>query len=471
MKKFLHVMRSIDGYSFLIKFSLFFILMTASLIDFRVSMIALLLIVLFAIGEFSYNSVIWFLLYTVCLPHAPWQYVLFAVFCFSLIFLVKFVLDLIKDKTILKSWSSITLLSLFGVISLLLFIPFVPHYSFMYALFEAMAFLILTIIFIRYEKLNIKFFLKIFAIFIALYCIAYNFMGTFGLCEYRKIDENGVNRFSLFIRDPNYTGGLSLISLFCIFFLKRIKEIKSWLYYTLFFVLGVCLINTLSKTAFIVYVLFILVIIINYLIIYFKTKNKEALKDLLWHLLIIATIFLLNSRAFVVVLGRLFRFLKVDTDRLAVLTTKRSVIYLGYLKVIFASPSSLIFGYGVWAPMPSTPNLLDTHCLLLSLLYRDGLLITLLLAAMYVVAFLKTKQKLNWLNISCSLLVLLMYMSLSIKFALLTYIFVFLFIFFVGVQEKKDESLLDKNKYDKTENNEELTEKEEVDIKQQKSQS
>lgn len=464
MKRILHNLQSMSGYGFLIKFSLFFIFMTASLIDFRVSMLALLLIVVFSIFEFSYNSVIWFLLYTVCLPHAPWQYILFAVFCFFFIFLTRFVLDLIKDRKFLKSWSSITLLSLFGAIALLLLIPFTVYYSFMYSLFEVMAFFIFTLIFIRYEKIDIKLILKIFPIFIALYCIAYNFMGTMGWCEYRKIIVKGVNRFSLFIRDPNYTGGLALISLFCILILNKSKNIKPWLYYSLFIIFGIVLFNTISKAAFIVYALFVLVFVVYQLVIFFRTKNKEILKELLFHLLALVVVCLLSYKALIVMIGRLFSFLNVETgteDRVLELTSNRSDIYLGYLKVIFESPSKAIFGWGVWAPMPT--HLLDTHCILLSMLYRDGLLVTLLLISMYVVAFLKTKQKLKFLNVACSFLILLMYMSLSAKFALLTYIFVFIFVILVGVQEKQGDSLLDEDKRGKAENNNILIKNKKVD--------
>lgn len=284
-----------------------------------------------------------------------------------------------------------------------------------------------------------------------MYCIIYNFMGTMGWCAYRRINESGVNRFSLFLRDPNYTGGMALISLFSIYFLNRTKDISSWLYYSLFIFFGICLFNTVSKAAFIVYFLFVLVIIINHLIIYFKTKNKESIKILLLHLLSIAIACLLSYKAVLVGLGRIFKFMDVDKNKLSVLTTKRSEIYLGYLKVIFESPSKTIFGYGVWAPTP--PNLIDTHCILLSLLYRDGLFVTLLLIAMYVVAFLKTRQKLNWVNIACSFLVLLMYMSLSINFSVCMYILVFIFILLVGIQEKQDDALLDKDKSDKIGNN------------------
>lgn len=439
MKSILKTLKSTDCNSILIKLTVFYIFMALSLININFSIIALFVICVYALIEFSYNSIIWLILYISAQPYSPPLLLIISLFIFVLILLIKLVINITQNKLFIKTKQNICIFLIWGLILILFLIPFATHYNFLLALIEVVAVSILVIIFINYNQLNIPMLLKIFAIFIAVFCLTHNILGTLNLCYYRIILYNGLNRYSLFVNDPNYTASVVLIAIASINILNKNKQIKSWLYYTLSVILGVIVINTISKAGFIVYALMLIVIMLRHIILITKTKSKEATKDLLLFLASIALIYLLSFNAFNASVTRFFTFTNsAPEDMVSELTTERSDIYLIYLKECFSSPYKFLFGHGSGAPPLEfgTRDLRDTHCIALSMLYKYGLLISLLLIVLFIISFIKTKQKLDWFNICCSGLILLIYMSLSIF--LFSHIYIFLFIFFVacGIKDK-----------------------------------
>lgn len=440
MNKFVRTLVSTDFNSMLIKLSIFFVLMVLTLLNFYITLAAFLWISCLIIIERSYNSLIWVILYFMCHPYAPALFMFPLILIFLLILIIKFIEDIIKKRTEVHSFNNILILIIGFCIAMLCMVPLTPYYDFFRSCRESVAIMVLTILFINHDKLDIKMLMKITAIFIASYCIVHNIIGTLGLCYYRQILYGNVNRYSLFLDDPNYTAGLVLIALICTCVLHKNKNIKNWLFYSLFICLGVCLMNTISKAGFIVYALLIIVSLLDKIITTVKNNSRETRRELIYYILSLIAVCLLAGNATIAIVSRMFRFKAVAPEnQMSELTTGRESLILIYLKGVFDTPYEAIFGHGFAAPLLAYApgDYRDTHCIVTSLAYRYGLLVSVLMVVMYVVTLLKNKEKIHWFNICMSGLVLLMYMSLSANVFSQLYVFVFVFILALGLNQKQ----------------------------------
>lgn len=441
MKKFVRTLVSTDFNSMLIKLSIFFVLMVLTLLNFYITLAAFLWILCLIIIEKSYNSLIWVILYFVCHPYAPSLFMFPLILIFLLILIIKFVEDIIKKRTEIHAFNNILILIIGFIITALFMLPLTPHYSFFMSCRESVAIMVLTIIFINHDKLDIKMLMKITAIFIALYCIVHNIIGTLELCYYRQIIYGNVNRYSLFLDDPNYTAGLVLIALISTCVLYKNKDINNWLFYSLFISLGVCLMNTVSKAGFIVYALLVIVTLIDKIIVIAKNKSRETKRELIYFILSLIAVCLLAGNATIAMLSRVFSFTAVAPEnQVAELTTDRWDLILIYLKGVFDTPYEAIFGHGLAAPLLAYApgDYRDTHCIALSLAYTLGIIVVILIICLYIISIVKAKKKLHWFNICMSGLVLLMYMSLSAHIFSQFYVFVFVFILALGLNQKSE---------------------------------
>lgn len=443
MKHILNTLKSTAFNDMLIKLSLFFTLMALSLVSVYFTIAAFFLIIAYGIIEFSYNSAIWLMMYIASNPYAPTFFIILSLFAFTVIFLAKFIVDIVRKNINLRSTGTILVLSIGAIVCLLFLIPFAPYYSLLISLFEVSAIIILVILFINYTNIDVKSTFIIFAIYIAAFCIIHNFMVFVGLYEQIYICIGTTIRYSFFVNDPNYTAGILLIAITAINVLNKKSEINSWVYYSLFIVLGVCLINTISKSGFIVYTLILLVLLLDILIRLLRTKSKESLTELIMFVASITLICLISHKALGATISRFVRVTtKPAENRLSELTTDRSGLFSTYLQEIFSSPYKALFGHGTTAPMLEfKPNdFRDTHSLALTMLYKYGVLISVLIITMYLIAFFRTKQKIKWYKIALACLMLLMFMSLSARLFTQIYLFFFIFIVACGVKENSSSS-------------------------------
>lgn len=423
--------RSTDIKQTLIKMIIFFVFVGSSFLLYLgdvSSLILFLLSIMFTLLEFSYSSVLWFLTFILIHPYVSYEYVNYAMIFFGVFFLVKFIIDIIRKKTDVKSWQTITLMVFFGAVLILLLLPIAPYYNIEMVFQDVMFFLILSILVINFRKINLKRIFLVFSIFIALVSITYNFFTYFDWCYEILFPQGDIFRFNLFIFDPNYTGGALLCALASILVLYKCQDINKSLFYVLFSVISICIFNTVSKAAFIVYVLLALYVFIDLLVKAIKQKTKKQTAEILIFSGVLLFSMLISYKA---VYALLSRFLQVSQspsdDNLSVLTTGRSDLWIMYLKEIFSSPLIALFGHGSFAPLLGA----DTHNALLSLLYYYGIVPVLILLAIYVVGIIKNRTKLIPFAIFASVCIFIMYMSLSILTNTCFYVFFFIFALFV----------------------------------------
>lgn len=408
----------------LIKLCVFTLAVICSFFSATASLVTLLVFCLYISIERSYSSVLWLILLVTAQPYTPYIVIEFAMIIFCVFTLIKFLIDGFNKKVTLNNWQAITLLIILAVSLIFLFLPFTPTRDIRGIIQNACFFIIFTILVINFEKINLKSLLTAFAIFVAVICLTFNLFQVFNLVDGVKIPIGEIFRFSLFIKDPNYTGGALLCALASIIILYRTKNLNRFAYFVLLFTISVCIFNTISKAAFIVYVLITGFVFIELLVISIKQKNKSCVYELLIFACIVVLSMAVSFKPILELLKRYISVKEPSTEgTMSTLTTGRTDIWITYLNEIFSSFSIALFGKGSFAPILR----FDTHNIVLSVLYQFGTIGSLLLAGIYVIGLLKLKKNLTPARAYLSFTILLMYMSLSALLNTLFYVFFLVF--------------------------------------------
>ena len=442
--------RSTELKAMFIKLALFILCITLSAIDGSFSFLLIILFSVFVICECSFNSIVWVMLAISLQPFIMIKSFMLLAFIFLLVLLAKTIYSACNKKIKFSDWRVIILLATYVVCVVGLFLPIAQYQKFYYTICTLITLSILVLAIINFTELNLKNIYLIFSTAVAALCVIFNFIQFCGFDMFNNFLLNGesafnpvfmmgdLERFYLFLADPNYTGGVILLALISLSLLFKDKELKNCIFeYSLFFILSVSLFFTLSKAAFIGYGLLILYILITGL---FRTIKVRKKCETINYLVIIGVIFasmLISYQAISAVISRLISFESTATGFESVdnFTTGRLTLWVSYLKKIFASVHVFFFGYGNAAPMLDA----DTHNIVLSILYHHGFVAILLLAVVYIIGCVYNKKTFSLRNIYAPIIAVIFYLSLSGRLFTLFYVFFFIFTFFHDPNKAKQE--------------------------------
>jgi len=187
--------------------------------------------------------------------------------------------------------------------------------------------------------------------------------------ESEAIYNSGIMRFSGLLKDPNYYMSLPLVGLAL---LTKLRENK-WISGTFFTVCGGLIavfgVLSYSKTFVVILAFFVFIYII------WQFYNKKHIRGILLAMaVVIAGMWLIISEKSPIAVT-LARF--AGNSSLSDLTTGRTDVYDAYMKEIFASPVSFLFGKGL-----NTPRLFkDPHNLYIEIFYYLGFVGFILIVA------------------------------------------------------------------------------------------
>lgn len=409
----------------IIKFSLFLVLSILSLVNIFFSVLTLVLFAIFTLCEFDYRSSIWFLLFILPHPFSPINFVIVASTYFAIIMSARFVVDIIKHRIDFKNKITSSILILFGVAIVLILTPIAPTYYFMGILLSISFFVSITILLINYEKLDIKRLFIMFSMFVAIICIVYNFFALLNIVPTRVFYIDELERFNIFIRDPNFTAGVLICAIACLLVLFKNNDINKKLFYPLYTVITTFAFHTISKAFLICFVPLFLYVLIDLSIKYFKTKTFDTLIDLVGFLSATIIAVLLSYQYLFTLFNRFHEIAEPTTidDKASVLTTGRTALWEMYIVEIFSSASIALFGHGSYSAKLDS----DPHNTLLGLAYDFGIILCLIILAIYVLAYIKNYTKFNLFSIFSGLCVFVMYMSITALINFQFYAFLILF--------------------------------------------
>lgn len=201
-----------------------------------------------------------------------------------------------------------------------------------------------------------------------------------------QYDVQAGERFRAFINNTNYLymRAMFVLTYYMYRYLnKRISGIKFGIIYAL---LAVITFSTISKTGIAMLMLFSLIFFILFLIQDFKKRIKIAA-----FLLIIAVCFCVFCNKFILIVWNRFASAFESKNILGSLLTGRDIIWEKYIKAIFSSPFTALFGHGMLTEQIFIAEIFgptETHNFYLFLLYRFGIVGTAILG--YIVyLFLK----------------------------------------------------------------------------------
>ena len=418
---------------------------------------------IYTICEFSADSLIWTLLTAVYMLYSCAGFTFFVMWVFIGVLLLKLVLDLINKKISLKSWRFITIFSLFASLCLLILLPLCKSYVFSTQLnkFSLFALVVLALVYIN--EINIK---NTLLLFVSMVCVMglVNFIfNQFGLGStiYKAYYSNGILvRFSPFSEDPNFSGAIIICAIMSWFVAYKKEYINKYLYFGGLTVLGMYLLMTISKACYFIIAIFALYVIVENIVISVKTKNPKHLIELAYYLGVLLIACAICWRYIDSMCQRILNPAEAwwnegrDDAGLSNLTTGRVDLWLGYLQAIFGSVRILLFGAGTVAEYVGHGA---THSMPLDYLYRYGLLVVLVLIALFIVAvlpYLKKAKPYNYVPLICITGIYCSIGSVSVK-----YIYAFTIIFITlccnGIEALKEANQSNKLEPSKRDNKQE----------------
>lgn len=158
----------------------------------------------------------------------------------------------------------------------------------------------------------------------------------------------GLYRFSASCENVNVFIG-ELVVLFSVFAFLYINKSINYLFYLMFVFTSIMCLMSLSKSALLTY--FAVVVITLVVMIVLAVKKKEKKRAIIFSVLIVVSylaLFFVFHKRIDVYLSRVTGSFDAK-DKLSSLTTGRSEIWGQYLRAIFGSVKSILFGFGVGA--------------------------------------------------------------------------------------------------------------------------
>ena len=365
---------------------------------------------LYILFEHSADSLVWIIITAVYMPYDNAALTFILMWMLSAILLLKLILDL-KNKNInFKSWYLITIISLFAAICLMILLPLSKTYSFgsQFNKLALFSLVVLGLIYIR--EIKVKNILLLFACAVGILGLIYylftqcDFITTGYMADYSK---GQILRFSPFSNDPNFSGAILICAIMAWFTSYKRKLINKYVYFGGLTIGGILILMTISKAAYFIIALFGIYVVIENIVITIRTRNVKNLLELAYYL-----------GALLIALAVCWKYVDSMYQRifnpgsgwwnegkedagLSNLTTGRTDLWIAYIKAIFSSPQILLFGAGTDAEYIGYGA---AHSMPLDYLYRYGILVVILLIALFIVAilpYLKKSKPYNFVPLIC----------------------------------------------------------------------
>ena len=355
--------------------------------------------VLYILCEHSTDSLLWIIITAVYMPYDNASLIFILMWMLSAILLIKLIIDLKNKKIDFKSWYIITILALLGAICLILLLPLCKTYSFGSQFNKLCLFLLVVLGLIYVREINVRNILLLFASAVAILGVVYyiftqcNIITTGYMADYSK---GQILRFSPFSNDPNFSGAIIICAIMAWFIAYKRNLMNRYVYFGGLTIGGILILMTISKACYFIVALFGMYVVIENIVITIKTKNAKHLLELVYYLgaLLIASV--ICWKYIDSMYQRIFNpgegwWTQGEMDTaVSNLTTGRSVLWKEYLITIFSSWQMALFGAGAGAGFVSRGS---AHSMPLDYLYRYGIIIVMLLVALFIVAILPYLRK------------------------------------------------------------------------------
>lgn len=391
-----------------VKLAIIFLVTFLMFLDSSFAYIIFTLACIYIAFEFSYDSVFWLILIASLVPWIEVFYLYILMWEMIAILLIKIIRDIVKKKIDYKNWKFITPISLLIVLSLLMVLPLSKAYSFTAQINRVAMFAVLVLGAFYVKEINIKDLLMLFTISIISICVLYSLAQICGhqndVIYLTRYSKGNVERFSAFNMDPNFTGSMLICAIATWFFMYKKDYIKPLPYYCGLGVIGYFALITISKATWIIIGLFAIYVVMDNIAVTFKTNNAKNLT----HLLLYITVFVVVCAIGWKYVNAMFYRLRHDVGwwagsgnfgEISNITTGRIDLWADYLKAIFSSAQILLFGAGAASNYVGAGG---EHCIPLAYLYRYGLISTLIMVIIFVVAIIphiKKTKVYNWVPI------------------------------------------------------------------------
>lgn len=388
-------------------YKLFIILGLAFLTELNISIstVALIATIVFVVAEWDASSIVWVCITGILSASLTWSGVNYSIYVLCAILLIKFVLKFMAKKVEWKNWRFITIFSLYVLIIALLLLPLSVDYKFTRQFVKVPFFTLLVLMIYFIKEVNIKDCLYLFTISVVagglMLCLADYCGGLKYKNNFPTYYSGGkVNRLTLFLKDPNFTGSILLCGLACAYILHRRQKINNVLYFAFVAILGFFALRTISKACLFMITLLGLFILIENIVKFIKTKNKKYLIELGVYLLIVAVVCAIEWKYVNALFYRFFKNTEgwwsegghAGVDEL---TTGRFSLWMSYLKTIFGNPRMLFFGAGLNSGYIGGNS---SHNLIIEYLYKFGILICLSIVAIIVIGCVPYLKKCKFYN-------------------------------------------------------------------------
>lgn len=400
----------------------------------------------FVIFEWSPSSIVW-----VCVAGfysgTIGGTVNWLIYAMCIILAIRFILECMAKKVNFKDWKLITISILYVLIVLLMLLPLSTEYKFSSQFSRIPLFTLIVFMVYYVKEINIRDLLFISAISVVAGCFALSLAGTCKPYEAGfkiQYSKGWVNRYAVFMEDPNFTGSILLGGIASAYILHRREKINCMLYYILVAMLGFFTLRTLSKATMLMLGVLALYILIENIVRFIKTKNKQYLIELGVYLglaLIVCAIEWKYVDAFV---GRFFRNTTgwwSDSGNGAIdeITTGRFSLWKMYLEEIFGSARIFLFGAGIDSALLEGCS---AHSMPITYVWKCGALVCLMLLAITVIGCIPYLKKCKPYNFIPMIIIFGIMCSLGSTLNRYFYVFAipFLTIVWDGVEQDEQES-------------------------------
>lgn len=412
------------------------------------STIALITTIAFVVVEWDASSIVWVCITGILSGSITSGSVNWSIYVLCAILLIKFILKFMAKKVEWKNWRFLAIFSLYVLIVLTLLLPLSVDYKFT-AQFDKVPFFTLLVLMIYFVKeLNITDCLYLFTLSVVAGGLVVCLADYCGGCKYvfdfsTYYSKGVVNRLTLFLRDPNFTGSVLVCGLASAYILHRRKKINNVLYFMFVAILGFFAIRTISKACLFIIALLGLFILIENLIKFIKTKDKKYLIELGVYLFIIGLVCAIEWKYVNALFYRFFKntegWWSEGEHHVAIdeLTTGRFSLWMDYLKGIFGNKRILFFGVGLNAGYLGEYG---PHNIIIEYLYRYGILICLSIVAIIIIGCIPYLKKCKFYNFVPTIIIWGIMCSICSELSRYFYIFALTYMTIVwnGVQKDED---------------------------------
>lgn len=444
----------------LIKLALVLAFMFLGFVDVIFTYALFVLVAVYLIAEFSFDSILWVILTAIYMPYEVAGLIYAIMWEMTAILLIKLIVDIVLKKINYKNWQFITIMTLFATLSLLVLLPLCVKYSFGAQIYRFTLFALATFGIFYVKEINFKHIFILFAISVSIICFSAWILLKVGIVEmgYTATYSSGVvHRFAAFSQDPNFTGAILICAIMCWFIAYKKNMINKYLYFAVLTILGVFTIMTISKAVYFIVALFGLYVVVENIIISVRTRDAKHLIELAYYALVLGIACLLCWQYLNAMYQRIFNpgagwwnEGKTETG-LSNLTTGRIDLWKMYLKEIFGSWQIFLFGAGASAGYIGPGA---AHSMPIDYLYRYGGLATLILVAIFVVAVIPYLKKSKVFNFVPFVLITGIFCSIGSISPKYIYIFVIIFLTLTcnSFDKKNNVSIDATTKLEKSEN-------------------